>query len=153
MFGVVLLAVVAAAGAAPPPNPPARRTGAEGVATVAATRAQSPIVVDGRLDDGAWAGVEPLGGLRRRNPDEGRDETERTAVRIVYDDFALYVAARMADRDAAAIVRQLSRRDAESNSDTITLYLDPQHDHRSGVMLQVSASGSLMVKVAYWFSR
>ena len=46
-------------------------------------------------------------------------------------------------RDSApgAISRQLSRRDAFAEADRFTLFLDPHHDHRTGVVLEVSAAG------------
>jgi len=61
-------------------------------------------------------------------------------LRLLFDDHALYVGARCADGEPAAIVRQLSRRDALAEADTFTLYLDPHRDRRTGVVLQVSAA-------------
>ena len=62
-------------------------------------------------------------------------------MRVAYDDRALYVAARLQDREPAAIVRQLSRRDASVEADAFVVYLDPHHDHLTGAQFAVSAAG------------
>ncbi len=106
---------------------------------VQAVRASSPIVVDGRLDDAAWRTATPATEFRQRDPDEGKPATERTELRIAYDDDALYVGARMLDREPKRIIRRLSRRDGSADADRIRLYLDPRHDHLTGVIFEVSA--------------
>ncbi len=124
------------------PDSSSRRKGSDGVVVVSPIRLNTTVAIDGRLTESAWIEAEPLSGLLQRNPQEGQEATERTEIRIAYDAAALYVGARMFDREPQRIVRELSRRDSESNSDSITIYLDPQHDHRTGVLLGVSAAGS-----------
>jgi hypothetical protein len=109
--------------------------------TVQATRARGPVSVDGRLDEGVWATAPAAHTFLQRDPLEGEPATERTELRILYDDDALYVGVRLHDRGADQIVRQLSRRDEVADTDTFSLYLDPHHDHRTGVLLEVSAAG------------
>ncbi|HEY2946705.1 MAG TPA: carbohydrate binding family 9 domain-containing protein, partial [Vicinamibacteria bacterium] len=106
---------------------------------VIATRAASAIVVDGRLDDAAWRAAAPAVDFRQRDPDEGKPATEPTELRIAYDNEALYVGARMRDREPKRIVRRLSRRDGSVDADRIRIYLDPRHDHLTGVVFEVSA--------------
>ena len=106
-----------------------------------AERASTPIVVDGRLDEGAWQAAPVAGGFLQRDPDQGQPATEPTELRLLFDDHALYVGARLGDDEPDRIVRQLSRRDAVAEADTFTLYLDPHRDRRTGVVLQVSAAG------------
>jgi hypothetical protein len=141
---MVLSASVAAAS-----SPPLRKLDNEGVPVLTPLRTASPIVIDGRLTESVWTDAEALGQLKQRNPNEGRPETERTEIRIAFDDDALYIGARMYDREPTEIVRQLSRRDSNADCDTITIYLDPQHDHRTGVSLRVSAAGSLADALIY----
>ena len=64
--------------------------------------------------------------------------TERTEVRVLYDDRALYVGVRLFDHDTVHLGRRLSTRDGD-DADRVTLYLD-MHDHLTGVMFRVSAS-------------
>ncbi|HXY39205.1 MAG TPA: DUF5916 domain-containing protein [Vicinamibacteria bacterium] len=135
-FALVLAVATLPAGAstlpagAPPPPPP-----------VPAQRATSPIEIDGHLEEPAWAAATPVAGFLQKNPDEGAPATEATELRLLFDDHALYVAARLSDSEPGRIARQLSRRDDLAEADTFTLYLDPHRDRRTGVVLQVSAAG------------
>ena len=66
--------------------------------------------------------------------------TERTEIRILYDDEALYVAARLFDSQPELIGRRLSSRDGDREADRITIYLDAMHDRLTGAVFGVSAS-------------
>ena len=87
------------------------------------------LAIDGHLSEETWAVAPAIGDLLQRNPNEGQPATERSDVRLAYDDQALYVGARLFDRRPDAIVRRLSRRDGDSTSDFFRVYLDPHHDH------------------------
>lgn len=118
-------------------------------APLKAVRAAGHIVLDGRLDDEAWSLAAPSGPFLQRNPDEGKPASERTEVRVVYDDEALYVGARMFDSQPQGVVRRLSRRDDEPDADRFVLYLDPRHDHHNGFEFWVSAAGVQRDAVIY----
>ncbi len=108
---------------------------------VRAIRAATPPVVDGRLDDDVWRLAEPVSGFLQRDPVEGEPASEATLVRVAYDEGALYIGARLHDRDPGAIVGQLSRRDVAVEADAFVVYLDPHHDHLTGAQFGVSAAG------------
>jgi len=108
---------------------------------VAAVRADSPIDIDGRLDEPAWQAAPPAGGFRQVEPAEGAPATEPTEIRVLFDDGALYVGARLTDRHPAGIERQRSRRDALVEADRFTVYLDPNFDRLTGVAFTVTAAG------------
>jgi hypothetical protein len=97
--------------------------------------------VDGRLDDSAWQGIEAFTGFTQRDPDEGAPATERTELRLLYDDDALYVGVRLDDSEPGRIVRRLSRRDQSGEADRFSIYLDPRRDRLTGVRFEVSAAG------------
>jgi len=122
-------------------GPRASAAPAEGLAPLRAVRASGPVDVDGSLAEPAWAAAPAFRDFLQRDPDQGRPATEPTEVRFLYDDHALYVGARLGDGEPARIARQLSRRDAAAEADTFTVYLDPERDGRTGVVLQVSAAG------------
>ena len=105
-----------------------------------ASRTPKPPEIDGQLNDEAWSQAQVLSDFTQQDPDEGKPSTERTEVRVLYDDSALYVGARLFDRDPAQIGRRLATRDGDGDADRITLYLDPMHDHLTGVMFRVSAA-------------
>jgi hypothetical protein len=118
-------------------------------AAFAAMRVTRPPVIDGHLDDDAWQGVEAATNFTQQDPDEGRPATERTEIRIAFDDEAVYVAARMYDSEAALIARRLSSRDEDSDADFLDFYLDPMHDHLTGAGFQISAAGVQRDAVLY----
>ena len=97
--------------------------------------------IDGRLDDAVWSGAEPLAGLTQRQPLDGQPSTERTEVRVAYDDGALYVAARMFDSEPDRIAARLARRDNDANSDYVVVCIDTYHDHRTAFQFQVNPLG------------
>ncbi len=111
------------------------------VPVVQAVRAATPIVVDGRLDDEAWLRAVAATAFIQRDPDEGKPVSEVTELRIAYDTAAIYVGARLRDREPARISRRLARRDQDVEADSFSLYLDPHHDHLTGAMFSVSAAG------------
>ena len=97
--------------------------------------------IDGRLDDAAWAAARPITELYQNEPREGQPASERTEVRILYDDGAVYVGARMFDSEPQLIRTQLTRRDNISNSDLLTVAFDSYHDHRTSFRFEVNPSG------------
>jgi len=124
---------------------PATRT-AQPVAaphTVRAVRRATPITLDGALTDPAWAAAEPVTEFRQDEPDQGALPTERTEVRVVFDDEAIYVGARLFDSAPDSIVGRLARRDNQVVSDRFSLYLDPYHDRRTGVFFGINAAGTM----------
>ncbi|HLM69302.1 MAG TPA: hypothetical protein VK358_17310, partial [Longimicrobium sp.] len=59
--------------------------------------------VDGRLDDAAWAAAPVMSDFVQKEPVEGAAPTDRTEVRFIYDDDALYIGARMHARDPRSV--------------------------------------------------
>src|SRR5215203_1148137 len=65
--------------------------------TAQATRRTGSVVVDGKLDEAAWASATPISDLTQSVPNEGKPASEKTDLRILYDDAAIYIGARMFD--------------------------------------------------------
>ncbi len=112
-------------------------------AMVRAARMSGTIELDGHLSEAAWASAMPVSGFSQRDPHEGAPATERTEVRILYDDNALYVGARMYDASPDSVLAQLARRDRITSSDRFLLFLDCYHDHRTGFYFGINAAGTL----------
>ena len=110
--------------------------------------APGTIRIDGRLNDDAWAAAEPATGFRQQSPHDGDPATERTEVRILYDDEAVYVGARMFDSDPSRIVARLGRRDASTQSDLFEVDFDSYHDHRTSFQFSVNPLGVKQDRVA-----
>ena len=60
--------------------------------------------IDGRLDEDVWAAAEPLTDFVQADPFEGEPATERTEVRILFDDEAVYIGAMLYDSDPSGII-------------------------------------------------
>jgi hypothetical protein len=114
-----------------------------------AQRTPRPPVIDGRLSEEAWAQAEPVGGFTQRDPDEGKPASERTEVRVLYDNDALYVGARLFDSEPGLIARRLARRDNSADADLFSVFLDPMHDHLTGAVFRVSASNVQQDAILY----
>lgn len=102
----------------------------------------SPITLDGRLDDAAWAAATPITNFTQQKPNEGAPATERTEIRILYDDDAIYIGARMYDsHGAAGVTSRLTRRDDDPQSDVLRIDFDPYRDRLHSVEFDVNPAG------------
>lgn len=114
--------------------------------------------MDGWLDDAAWERARPIGDFYERETDEGLPSTERTVVRVVYDDENLYFAffctlgehavegheSPHADREAEENRPRTMFRDENIGSDdAVAIMLDAYHDQRSAIFLATNANGIL----------
>ena len=105
-----------------------------------AVRASSPIRLDGKLDEPAWAGAAVSNNFTQIDPNEGKPASQKTEVRVVYDDEALYVGVRL--HDSGPVRARLGRRDMSlGDSDWFGIMLDSYHDHRTAFGFDVNPAG------------
>lgn len=97
--------------------------------------------VDGLLTETEWQLAHPVSDFLQYDPLEGNQPTQRTEIRILYDDEALYVGARMFDTNPAGIVARLARRDDEVEADWISVRIDSYHDHQTAFEFTLNAAG------------
>ena len=122
--------------------------------SAASARRPSPITIDGRVDEAAWAAATPITQFKQRQPTEGAAAMLATEIRILYDDEALYVGARMSEPMGPAGIRApLARRDqllaANGNNgsfnslttDKLAIVLDPYHNHLDEVWFEINPAG------------
>ena len=95
---VLFLACTTATAAAQTAAGPAivNRTAADKV-TVRTVRLDTPLRIDGRLDEKVYASVEAISEFIQQEPHEGAPATEKTEAWIFFDDANLYIAARCWD--------------------------------------------------------
>lgn len=142
-FAVLVAVPLHAQPAATPSSSDTHAAHAIPVPTAVATRRSGPIALDGKLDDAAWQSAPPITQFTQFDPDEGTAPSQRTEVRILYDDNALYVGATMYDTEGRAGIRtRLVRRDNDFDSDYFQLVIDGYHDHLSRAFFVVNPSGS-----------
>ena len=110
--------------------------------TAHATAITSAPVIDGRLDDDTWAEAQVIADFVQTEPTEGRPVSERTEVRVVYDDEALYVGAWLFDSNPSSLVFGQTLRDASLNeSDAFVLVLDTYLDRQNGFVFGTTPAG------------
>jgi hypothetical protein len=111
--------------------------------TVRAIRATNGgIRVDGRLDESDWGRAPISEGFIQNEPYDGRPATERTTVRVVYDDATVYVGLKAYDSEPGGIAACLTRRDNDSPSDWLYVIFDSYNDRRTAFLFGVSAAGT-----------
>jgi hypothetical protein len=130
------LALVLAQARAVGPGAPAPRP------HITATRTAQPPVIDGRLDDQVWATAAPSDTFTQHFPDEGAPPSERTVVRVLYDDNNLYVGIDCEQLNAP-IVRRLARRDSQIPSDGVWFDVDSRRTGVGAFHFAVNAAGML----------
>jgi hypothetical protein len=100
------------------------------VPSAKAARRSAALNLDGKLDDAAWQAATPVTEFTQVDPNEGQPGSQRTEMRFLFDEGALYVGAKMYDTEGRAGVRtSLVRRDASFNSDYMEVVIDGFHDH------------------------
>jgi len=97
-------------------------------------------VIDGSMDESAWDAVEYSGGFSQYEPYSGREPSQPTYFKILFDDENLYVGILCYDSVPNKIVRRVTRRDG-FEGDRVTIVLDSYYDKRTGFSFTISAAG------------
>src|SRR5712671_2128324 len=125
------------------PSPSPLSQDSKGPRRVHTIRTNEAIKIDGMLDEPAWSLVQPATNFLQRQPNEGAPASERTEVRVLFDDKNIYIGIRAFDSDAAHINARELVRDADfSNDDTVSIVLDTYHDRRNGFRFVVNPLGT-----------
>lgn len=101
----------------------------------------APPTIDGRLDEPAWRTAPVATNFTQQRPSPGAPATERTEVRVLYDNHALYVGMRMYRRDHRNIAATVARRDYTGYSDWAQVMFDSYHDRRTAWRFAVNPAG------------
>src|SRR5690349_9375754 len=96
---------------------------------VRAARFDRAPVIDGRVDDEAWAGAARIETFHQVQPGDNLAPSQKTTVLIGYDRRALYLAFRAEDT-SGRVRATIARRDAIADDDVVGVYLDTFHDRR-----------------------
>jgi hypothetical protein len=130
----------------PPPNAPEVMARDElGRITLRATRLSEPLVLDGKLDDPAYAQVKAMTGFIQQEPHDGEPATEATDLWILFDDRNLYVSARCWDSHPERMVANEMRRDNTGifQNENLAVLIDTFYDRRNGFQFQVNPLAAL----------
>ncbi|PJA08399.1 MAG: hypothetical protein COX70_03770 [Flavobacteriales bacterium CG_4_10_14_0_2_um_filter_32_8] len=106
-----------------------------------AVRVQEAPKIDGILDDEVWKKAPIATDFIQNEPNPGNKPSQKTEVRVLYDNTALYIGATMYDVSKDSIMRQLSQRDEEENTDLFAVFIDTYNDGQNGYGLVVHPTG------------
>ncbi|MEI8098255.1 MAG: DUF5916 domain-containing protein [Sediminibacterium sp.] len=107
---------------------------------LAALKINSPIKIDGILDEADWQQAAIADSFIVNSPSFGAPAKQKSQVRILYSDQAVYVGAYMFD-DPKLIRKQLTARDGESRQDIdyFSVFFDTYNDNQNGYQFLVTA--------------
>jgi len=100
------------------------------------------IRLDGRLEEAVWEEAEAATDFIQQEPEEGAEPSQRTEVRILYDEETLYIGALMADTDPDGVLAYKRARDAGLGTDDRFMWiLDTFADGRSAYFFELNPEG------------
>src|SRR5262249_55628751 len=104
----------------------------------------------GRLGSDAGGGAPGVSDFVQREPREGAEPSQATEVQVAFDAATLYIQGPCFDREPDKIVQLLSRRDEDSPSDWVRIFIDSYHDKRTAYEFDVNPAG--VKRDRYWFN-
>ena len=102
------------------------------------------------LTEEVWGSAPVVSDFVQREPSEGATPSQATEFRVAFDSSTLFVKVRAYDREPQKIATYLTRRDDDSSSDWIHVYIDSYHDRRTAYEFAVNPSG--VKQDRYWFN-
>ena len=110
---------------------------------VPATRTSEPIEIDGVLDEAAWDGAASIETFTQLQPVAGAPASQRTVIRVLYDERMVYFGIEGRDTDPEAISRTVTQRDGEVwEDDAVALVLDTFDDDNNAYVFMVNSLGT-----------
>src|SRR3984893_6938869 len=138
MLFLCLVAVSATSAQTPVPAP--IRGDAQREVPLELTRITSPIVVDGVMNDEAWRAVAPLP-LTMYAPVFRGEPTQRSEIRVAYDEHYFYVGGWFYDSDPKGIRINSLYRDRWNGDDALAIYIDSFNDKQNAKWFGVTPAG------------
>jgi len=108
---------------------------------LSASRTNESMNIDGQMLEDSWINAAFTSGFTQTSPEVGEPLSQQTEVRIIYDDYHLYVYAKCYD-NMDLVSKVLCQRDGfDANTDYFTLMLDTYNDDQNGFAFGVSNLG------------
>jgi hypothetical protein len=109
-----------------------------------AVRVEKGPVLDGNLKDEVWKQAPPFSGFKMVFPNPGTEPTERTELRIIFDEANLYIGVYCYDSVPSRISGNSMVHDGVGEGkadDVVRVLLDPFQDKRTAYVFIVNARG------------
>lgn len=104
---------------------------------------EGPMQIDGRLEEPDWDLAEPVSDFLQSEPHEGGTPTEKTEVRVLFDQDRLYIGVYLYDSSPDRILINDLQRDFESREgDVFGVIIDAFHKQRTGFTFFTNAKGA-----------
>jgi hypothetical protein len=137
-------------------------------AEVLAVRVNQGPKIDGFLSDSVWQSAVPFTGFRMVEPQPNSDPTEKTELRILYDEVSLFIGVLCLDSEPGRIAANTMAHDGSegsgggsmgygfhhggpntSSDDLIRVLIDPFQDKRNAYLFYVNPLGARSEGLAY----
>jgi hypothetical protein len=137
-------------------------------AEVLAVRVNQGPKIDGFLSDSVWQSAVPFTGFRMVEPQPNSDPTEKTELRVLYDEVSLFIGVLCLDSEPGRIAANTMAHDGSegsgggsmgygfhhggpntSSDDLIRVLIDPFQDKRNAYLFYVNPLGARSEGLAY----
>ena len=110
---------------------------------VVATRTELTIKVDGLLDEPIWATIKPITEFVQRLPLDGGEPTEKSEMRVAYNNNFIYFGFTFFDSDPEKVrATILNRGGWIHRDDKLEIALDTYHDRRNAYLFEMNPLGT-----------
>lgn len=101
------------------------------------------IIIDGKFDEQSWKNAAAATDFLMTSPDNGKPiaREKATAVKVLYDNDAIYIAATLSDDEPSKIRKELTVRDNFATAEHFGVYLNGYNDGQQEFRFFVSAAG------------
>ena len=97
--------------------------------------------LDGQILEEFWAAATPITDFTQQEPVEGGEPTEKTEIRVVFDEDNLYIGAIIYDDPEEVLAYQRERDASLGTDDRFMWILDTFLDGRTGYFFEINAAG------------
>ncbi|MBX2850036.1 MAG: carbohydrate binding family 9 domain-containing protein [Acidiferrobacterales bacterium] len=109
--------------------------------SISVIKAATPPIIDGIMDP-IWQDATVIEDLHQTEPIAYGEPSEKTVIRIFYDENFLYVSSEMHYRDPSIIIANKLIQGANiRDDDRLRVYINPFNDGRNGYIFQTNANG------------
>ena len=100
------------------------------------------ITLDGKLDESFWSNIPGIEDFLMQEPIEGGEPSEKTVIKVAYDEKFLYIGAVLYDSNPEGIKSFKMRKDSPLNTDDrFMLILDTYLDGRNAYFFEINPKG------------
>ena len=108
---------------------------------LASTRTNQSPKIDGNISDSCWKNLPIASNFTVSEPVYGAKPAAATEVKILYDNRAIYVCAKLYDLHPDSISHELGKRDDNVNADFFSVTFDTYNNRQDAFVFGVYASG------------